>query len=292
MAGGEGSRFAPLSTPEFPKQFLNLIDPNHSLFQQTLKRLEPISKSENFWITTNERYLALVEKQSPTLSRFRTIGEPYKKNTCPGIALVAKRCFESDPESLLIVLPSDHYIPEEQIFCNTLQKALDLAQKTKGIVTLGKTPTWPATQFGYIQSEENRVKRFVEKPNTSKAREYMNDGHYFWNLGMFIFPTRIFLGEVQKHLPELHEALAYHDNIQQFYELAPNISIDYGIMEKTDRAHMIEASFTWYDLGTWESLNDLVQKEKIRLDPKIGRMLQEQLTNLHSAKIAPIARQV
>ena len=289
MAGGEGTRFAPLSTPKFPKQFIGLTDSDRSLFQLSVDRILTQFDVESLWVTTNARYKSIIKDQTPEIPEKQAFGEPYKKNTAPGIAWVAKRCYDTDPKSILAVLPSDHHIIPANTFCATLQRASQIAEAIGAIVILGKKPTRPATEYGYIQVDKTQnpkkffaVQQFVEKPDLAKAKNYVEAGNYFWNLGMFIFPTKLLLEEVQKHLPEIYQSLQKSKTIEEYYQDIPSISFDYGIMEKTKKALMLPAEFKWYDLGTWEGLRDLTEKENIKLPENVCHIMREQLRHTSS----------
>lgn len=284
MAGGDGTRFAPLSTPEFPKQFHYLTNPNRSVLQQCFDYLQQDFKPTQIWVTTSERHRKLATDQLPTVPTDQIIGEPIKKNTAPGIAYVAQCCYQKQPESILITLSSDLYVPEPSKLCEILIQAAHLAREKNRIVVLGKRPTRPATQFGYIQTGDivssvqsaYIVRRFVEKPDQKTAESYCQGEGFYWNSGIFVAPTKLLLEEIARHLPSLARALQEKDRAQCF-GLAPNISIDYGLMEKTDRALMIPIHFDWYDLGTWESLNDLVEKENTILPPQVLQIMNKHL---------------
>jgi mannose-1-phosphate guanylyltransferase len=216
MAGGEGTRFAPLSTPERPKQFLNMVG-SETFIQQTRRRVAELVEPENIYVATNERYVGFVRNQLSDIPDGNIIPEPVKRNTAPCIAYSARLIQSRDPEAVIVVLPSDHVILEPQQFVVAVGRAVRVAVDNKKLVTLGITPKWPATEYGYIKAETLigrsgtgafSVKRFVEKPDLLTARRYIQEGGFYWNSGMFIWTAENLLTEVAAHLPEMHELLA------------------------------------------------------------------------------------
>lgn len=272
LAGGEGTRFAPMSTPERPKQFLALVG-NKSLIRQTADRIQPVISAQRSWVATNDRYLALVSEHLPDMPTDHIIGETQKKNTAPAIALAAMCLHRQDPNAVMVVLPSDHVILNESEFLTVLQRAIHAATQSDVLVTLGITPEWASPSYGYIEQGTAlpegmfRVKRFVEKPDVATAQTYLKAGTYTWNSGMFVWRTAVILDEIKRHLPKMSELLnSLHwegvtpsrSEIARYFEAVDSISIDYGIMEKSDRVVMTPANMGWNDVGTWDSLKALV----------------------------------
>lgn len=271
MAGGEGTRFQPLSTPQKPKQFLNLLDPKISLIQQTYDRLISFIDGQNIWVATNARYVDLIREQLPKIDAQNIILETEKKNTGPCLAWACHQIFKTDEKAVVVATPADHFITPTKKFREALTKALKLAQDKNAVVTLGIIPTTPSTQYGYIHRKE---KKFIEKPDTVRAKEYLASGDYYWNSGIFIFPVKKMLEEIQKHLPEIFSLLKTSKNSQDFFEKAPSISIDYGVMEKLGEIFVLEADFIWSDVGTWENLAKLSKEQKIKLPEEVTRILK------------------
>ena len=292
LAGGEGTRFQPVSTPDKPKQFLNLVHPEKSMMQQTWERAATLAKPQDIWIATNERYVPLIKKDLPQAMESHIIGETQKKNTAPAIALVTWMLANKDPDTILVVFPSDHFIDDTNLFSQTIQTAVDAAKKFQGIVTLGIIPREASTQYGYIHRGKEldtvrklfQVRGFTEKPIRHRADKFLADGNYFWNSGMFIFPVGLMKEEMIRCHPPIAEALAglkdfppKREFLEWFFETVSSISIDYAVMEKTDRAMMIPASFFWSDVGSWEGLAELSKKQPIVIPAEIKAAMTAEL---------------
>lgn len=287
LAGGEGTRFAPLSTPDRPKQFLPLVS-DQSLIRQTADRIQPLIPNMHWWVATNARYLSQVREHLPEVPETHVIGETHKKNTAPAIALAAMCLHRQDPDAVMVVLPSDHVIIDEDGFRTIVQRAITFATQHDVLVTLGIMPTWASPEYGYIErgvAEESgifRVKRFVEKPNTDTAETYLKAGTYSWNSGMFVWRTATILEEIQVHLPDVHHLLQTIEwqgdhptpaAIHHYFETVASVSIDYGIMEKSDRAVVLPASIGWNDVGTWESLKVLADSGAVHVPPNVQKLI-------------------
>lgn len=302
MAGGVGSRFWPFSRNDRPKQFLDFFGTGRSLLQMTVDRFRPLVPIENMLIVTNIAYKQLILEQVPDLEEKQILCEPARRNTAPCIAyavshiramclrkagLTAQTQDWSRPELQvnMVVAASDHLILEEDVFRATITKAFDFVAANKAILTLGMQPTRPETGYGYIQyikGESNDiqhpiegifpVKTFTEKPNLEMAKIFLESGDFLWNSGIFIWSLQT-ISEAFRHLlPEVAdrfregELLMGTDKeeafIEEIFPKCPNISIDYGIMEKAKNVHVLPSSFGWSDLGTWGSLYELSQKDE------------------------------
>lgn len=292
MAGGEGVRFYPLSTPEKPKQFLSFWG-GRTFIQQTYDRISNLVPSSNIYIATNKRYVRHVKRQLPDIPIRNIIGEPEKKNTAPCIAYASTVISERDREAVMVVLPSDHVITDEREFRKIIERAVYIAIARDVLVTLGIRPTWPSDCYGYIRMGQmieddpdgqwhvNIVDEFIEKPSVHKAEMYVRDDRFVWNSGMFIWKVSLILAEIERHLPAMRRLLdKYLDRseIGDFFHEVEGISIDYGVMEKSRRVVTIPCNIGWSDIGTWESLYNLTRSEKIRLDPHIEKVMTEQLS--------------
>jgi len=269
MAGGEGTRFAPLSTPEKPKQFLNFIG-NGSFIQQTRNRALALVPNERIIIATNKRYIPIVQEQLPDIPYDNLIAEPLKKNTAPCIAYASRMILERDPQAAIVVLPSDHVILKSDKFEWVIKHAVQVARKDKKLITIGIRPDRPATEYGYIQSSNTNhneegnavsITSFVEKPDEERAKQYLNEGKYVWNSGMFIWTADALLAEISVHLPAMYQLLNEYSTdekfLTRFFNKVQPVSIDYGVMEKTDRGVVISCDLGWSDIGTWEGLHRL-----------------------------------
>lgn len=274
MAGGVGSRFWPRSRKAKPKQLLNIFGQN-SMIRETYKRISSFVKPENVFVITNKLQSQLIKADLPELPKENVIAEPVGKNTAPCVAVSAKIINSKSKDSVIITLPADHLIENQKEFEHLFLKGAKFAFENEALLTFGITPTRPETGYGYInydKSKENngvyRVKRFVEKPDLETAKEYLERGDYLWNSGMFIWRSDIILEEVKKYLPETHSLLTklkkenYDNIIEEIYPKFKNVSVDYGIMEKSDRVFVIEGNFGWSDVGSWESVYELSAKDE------------------------------
>ncbi|MGH4139624.1 mannose-1-phosphate guanylyltransferase [Clostridium sp.] len=281
MAGGKGTRFWPLSTVEKPKQFLNLIGED-TMIQMSVKRLEKLIPLERIFIVTGTRYMDLVRKQLPKLPYRNIIIEPVGKNTAPCIALSAFHINKIYEDATIAVLPSDHLIKNEENFLKVLNSASKFVDKNKeAIVTIGIKPDRPETGYGYINyshinsiingCEIKAVKKFVEKPDIHKAKEYLEDGNYLWNGGMFIWKVANILRLTRKYLINTFEVLSeiaatreedYHRVLEEKYNNVDSISVDFGIIEKAEDIYVIPGDFGWDDVGTWDSVERYRVKDK------------------------------
>lgn len=266
MAGGEGTRFYPLSTPDRPKQFLNFI--GHKTFiRQTFDRVTPLVPAENIYVSTNEKYVALVEEQIPELSIDRIIAEPFKRNTAPALAYCSALIRHRDSDAAIICLPSDHHIENEDGFRKALVQAVAIAGDGY-LVMLGMEPTWASPEYGYICPSEkgaewSHARRFAEKPDKQKAEKYQKEG-YLWNSGIFIWKASVFFCELKLYAPDCAARLdAYqigYKFMREYFRTAPAISIDYAVMEKSEKVAVIPISVGWSDVGTWESVHRLMDQ--------------------------------
>ena len=277
MAGGIGSRFWPVSTTELPKQFHDMLGSGKTLLQQTFSRLNKMIPAENIQILTNERYLKLCLEQLPAISEDQIVLEPAMRNTAPCILLAALKIYKKNPDALLIVAPSDHWIEDEISFQKDVEICFEACAKRNILVTLGIQPTFANTGYGYIESEQNtdsdlkKVNQFTEKPNYETAKGFLEAGNYFWNAGIFIWSIGSILAAFEELMPSMF--LLFSEGIPKLntsnevnfikshYEKAENISIDYGILEKANNVFVKQATFDWNDLGTWGALHDKLEKD-------------------------------
>lgn len=282
LAGGSGSRLWPLSREHYPKQFLTLRG-KESLLQRTARRMLEVVSPEKLFILTTDNYLHDVKSQLDKSLHGNIILEPSRRNTAPAIALALKYAIEkrgAGDEDVVLVMPADHVIEPEEIFLEAVKKAAVQAKNGK-IVTFGIEPTRAETGFGYIKKgkalDDNHfvVDRFVEKPDQITADGYLQEGGYLWNGGMFAFTVGTMLSEMQQHLPEVVQS--YDDLVKSFASLS-NMSLDYGIMEKSDKAAVIPLSLSWSDLGSWENIYELFEKDSAQ-NVKVGNVLEHNCHN-------------
>ena len=277
MAGGVGSRFWPVSTEEFPKQFHDMLGTGDTLIQKTFNRLAKLIPQENIFILTNERYNDLVFEQLPTVTKRQVVLEPAMRNTAPCILYASLKIQKENPDAIMIVAPSDHWIEDETTFSNNVQQAFDFCSKNDALMTLGIQPTFPNTGYGYIEFDKTTfndiksVNQFREKPDYETAKEFISQGNFLWNAGIFMWSVKSVVAAFQNNQPVLYELFKSglskyntdqeYDFIQENYAKSENISVDYAIMETSKNVYVIAAEFDWNDLGTWGSLYDKLDKD-------------------------------
>lgn len=277
MAGGVGSRFWPMSTKENPKQFHDMLGKGRTLIQKTLDRLSLSIPEENIMISTNTNYSDLVLTQLNNITKNQLILEPCMRNTAPCILYAALKIHSQNPDGVMIIAPSDHWIEDERTFTSSIEKAFEFSAANDVLMTLGISPDSPNTGYGYIQFDEynadiKKVKKFTEKPNLETAQKFVDSGEYLWNAGIFIWSVKSILASFKKQLPEMYSLLKKGEDlfnteneatfIESNYSKAENISIDFGIMEKATNVYTIPVEFGWNDLGTWGSLYQKLSKDE------------------------------
>lgn len=283
MAGGVGSRFWPVSRNAKPKQFLDFFGTGVSFLQQTYNRFAKIIPAENIIVVTSEQYGELVKEQLPQMLPENILLEPHRRNTAPCIAYATYKLQKKDPDATVVVAPSDHLIINEDIFLNTISCALEYAQEHNDLFTLGIKPNRPETGYGYIQINKDRVRQagasqiysvrtFTEKPDLELAKVFVSSGEFLWNSGIFVWNVNAIAQELETYLPDIanqfKDIVPYYYTseeeayIKSIYESCNGISIDYGVMEKTSRGWVFETSFGWSDVGTWEALYHLGEKDE------------------------------
>ena len=278
MGGGIGSRFWPYSRKNLPKQFLDFFGTGRSLIQQTFDRYKKIVPIENIFITTNVLYKELIQEQLPELDKSQILLEPTRRNTAPCIAWASYHIKKLNPNANVIVAPSDHLILKEDEFKDAILKGLEFVSNSPQLLTLGIKPNRPETGYGYIQIEEEKqgeffkVKTFIEKPQLEFAKVFVESGEFYWNSGLFMWNVNTIIKANEALLPELTSKLAPGKDVygtvqeKQFidenFPACPNVSIDFGIMEKADNVYVSLGDFGWSDLGTWGSLYDLSPKDE------------------------------
>lgn len=279
MAGGIGSRFWPMSTPEKPKQFLDVLGIGKSLIQMTYERLRKIVPSSNIYIVTNEGYKTLVLNQLPELKQEQVLTEPVRKNTAPCIAYAAAKIHSVNPDARLLISPADHLILQEGNFEASINAALTAADQGR-IATIGIKPSRPDTGYGYIEFHQNAntapnnilpVVQFREKPDLTTAKTFVESGNFYWNAGIFIWKTSTVLNALKVYQPDLYALFcgdlswynteSEEENKNKAFHNCADISIDYAVMEYADNIDVVLASFDWSDLGTWGSLVDHLKKD-------------------------------
>lgn len=271
LAGGKGTRLYPLSRSNNPKQFLKVFN-EESFLVNTVRRVEPLVCKENIFVVTNKEYIDKIQGELSEIQKENIFVEPSNKETATCIGLAASKLLKKDKDAVMIVLPSDHYIQGEKTFLDTLKSGVELAERRRGLVTIGISPNRPETGYGYIEMgdpvtnnmETYKVARFTEKPNLEVAKDFLLKGTYLWNSGMFIWRADVFLREMKKYLPKMHDALSEiymhigendeEEVIENQYKIIDGISVDFGIMQKTRKAYVIKSEFQWDDIGSFTAL--------------------------------------
>ena len=279
MAGGKGERFWPKSRIRCPKQFLSLTGDGETMLQKTFQRISGFVEPAHIFIVTNGEYMPLVREQLPDVPEENLLAEPAPRNTAPCISLAAAVIAKRYGDATMIVLPADHLVRHEEICADVLLRAASAAAETDALVTIGITPTYPETGYGYIAFSRAKnlprgvyhVDSFKEKPDIETARSYVNSGDYLWNSGMFVWKTNVFLEAVRKHLPAAYEITEelqsacdtpdFENVLQKRFPDMPSISVDFGILEKAERICTIPGSFGWDDVGSWPALRRVAKTD-------------------------------
>lgn len=298
MAGGVGSRFWPMSTPERPKQFIDVMGCGRTFLQMTFDRFKGLIPPENVWVVTSFRYFELVKQQLPEIPVGNILLEPCRRNTAPCIAYVSWRVKKQDPKANLVVSPSDHMVTDVVEFQRVIGEALAFTEKSDAILTLGMKPSRPETGYGYIQTDYSHpapanhdiyeVVAFKEKPNLELAEEYVKQREFLWNAGIFVWRAetivanlRIFQPEISEVFDRLLPVLGTQDEqeaVNDAFPTCPDISVDYAILEKAEEVYVMPADFGWSDVGTYGSLHTLL-KQDIDGNATVGERVE-----LHDSK--------
>ena len=273
MAGGIGSRFWPLSTPEYPKQFIDILGCGRTLIQLTVDRFKGICPMTNFWVVTNAAYVEIVRQQLPDIPETHILAEPAARNTAPCIAWACWRIKAEDPEANVVVTPADAVVMNPEEFRRVIKNALDFTAESDAIVTIGIKPSRPETGYGYVESadavsgEVRKVAAFKEKPALEVAERYVKAGNYLWNAGIFVWNVNTITAAIQTYKPNIAadmERMKTYDDVKAIFPQCEKISIDFAVMEPAaadGKVYTHPADFGWSDLGNWASLYDKLQHD-------------------------------
>lgn len=280
MAGGVGSRFWPLSTPDFPKQFIDILGCGRTLIQLTVDRFKGIAPIDNFWVVINSKYLDIVKEQIPGIPESHILAEPEARNTAPCIAWACWKIMAEDENANIVVTPSDAVVMNPEKFRHVINNALDFTTESNAIVTIGIKPTRPETGYGYVQFSEpvkgdiNKVVVFKEKPTLEMAKEYLADGHYLWNAGIFVWNVQTIFKSITNYnnqiaglMNRIAKSFGSSEErqvVEGLFPLCEKISIDYAVMEPASKDGIVfthPADFGWSDLGNWASLYEKLNKD-------------------------------
>lgn len=276
MAGGVGSRLFPISTPERPKQFIDLLKVGKTMIQMTVERFLPVCPIEHFWVVTSEKYIRFIREQIPGIKPSHILAEPQARNTAPCIAYACTKIAAHYPNVNIVVTPSDAFVADNAAFVDTINTALEFTTQNSRIVTLGIVPTRPATEYGYIEAGKTvvrpikKVLSFKEKPSREIAEEYFRMGKYLWNAGIFVWNQATIDAQLRKFAPQIMhqmDKIAEHlykddesDALRVYFPQCEKISIDYAVMEKSKDIFTIPCTFAWSDLGSFEALEEIQSK--------------------------------
>jgi mannose-1-phosphate guanylyltransferase len=273
MAGGIGSRFWPLSTPEYPKQFIDILGCGRTLIQLTVDRFKGICPMQNFWVVTNAAYVEIVRQQLPDIPENHILAEPAARNTAPCIAWACWRIKAEDPEANVVVTPADAVVMNPEEFRRVIKNALDYTTESDAIVTIGIKPSRPETGYGYVESSDaikgeiKKVAAFKEKPQLEVAERYVKAGNYLWNAGIFVWNVNTITVAIQTYKPNIAadmERMKTTADVQTIFPQCEKISIDFAVMEPAaadGKVYTHPADFGWSDLGNWASLYDKLQHD-------------------------------
>lgn len=290
MAGGIGSRFWPLSTPEYPKQFIDILGCGRTLIQLTVDRFKDICSDKNFWVVTNEKYVDIVKEQIPIIPESHILAEPVARNTAPCIAWACWRIHQEDAEANIVVTPSDAVVMNPMEFKRVINSALRFTEDKTAIVTIGIKPNRPETGYGYVEASEkviddiHQVVAFKEKPNKETAEAYLADGNYLWNAGIFVWNVRTIMEAMRRYKPGIAidmDAIIANDSVQTIFPQCEKISIDYAVMEPAAVDGIVythPADFGWSDLGNWQSLHEKLKKDECN-NASIGNVIFHECSN-------------
>lgn len=277
MAGGIGSRFWPMSTPEYPKQFVDVMGCGKTMIQMTVERFAPLCPKENVWIVTSAAYVDIVRRQLPGIPKGNILAEPCARNTAPCIAYACWKIRVKHPVANIMITPADAMVTDAEEFRNVMRSALKFTAEGKRIVTVGINPTRPETGYGYIQTQFSDnlilpVTSFKEKPSLDIAKLYLAAGHYLWNAGIFVWTLDTIVESLRHFTPDLAEQMdkmskyfytrRETEMVEDIFPTCEKISIDYAVMEKADYIYTIKGDFGWSDVGTWGSLWTLLPHDE------------------------------
>lgn len=279
MAGGVGSRFWPVSIPECPKQFIDVLGTGRSLLQLTVDRFKIAILMENIWVVTSQKYFNLVREQIPEVKEEQILLEPCMRNTAPCLAYVSWKIKKNNPNANVVISPADHIVIDIAEFDRVIKLGLDFIEKDSHILTLGIMPNRPETGYGYIKAGNNissnvpiKVDSFKEKPDLQTATEYIKEGGYYWNAGIFFWNIDTIVKSFREYTPDIAQIFDRLDNylytedeqvkVNKLFPECQNISIDYAIMENANNVYVLPCSFGWSDLGTWGALHKQLTRDK------------------------------
>ncbi len=285
LVGGKGKRLRPISSLSTPKAFLSITKDKKTMFRRTIERIRRLVPSKNILVIANKAHAKLVRQDFPEIDVKNLILEPLSRNTAPAIYLAALVLKSRHEDAIMVVLPTDQYMIDKEKYLSSIKKGIDFVEEHRdSILVLGVEPKFPSTHFGYIKltthnsklktNSISRVERFTEKPNLDTAKRYVRSRKYLWNTGAFIFTRDTISMNIRRFASDIYERLQGTQNINKIYKKLPDISIDYAVMEKADDIYCIKGSYRWRDMGTFDSIREILKKESIDSILKDGKMIK------------------
>lgn len=281
LVGGKGKRLRPLSTDIKPKAFLSITRDGKTMFGRTVERISRMIPNSNIMVVANSTHKNLVKKCFNGIKEDNLLLEPVSRNTGPAVAYASATLNARDPDAILVVLPADHYITRTKDYLKVLKRGIDFARDNDVIVSIGIDPESPSTEYGYIRihcktktKRVCKVEKFTEKPDFKTARGYINSGHYLWNSGIFIFRSSVMLGLIKLYAPKINSVLQDRSGVAKVYSRFPDISLDYSIMEKVHNVYCVRGDYGWKDVGSFESLKEVLRRESRRFVEKGGKVVK------------------
>lgn len=282
LIGGKGKRLAPLSTEDMPKAFLSVTKDRKSMFRRTIDRLTKLIPHKNIIVVANKSHSELVRRDAPEIGRNNILLEPVSRNTAPAIFLAASTLKKESGDAVIVVLPTDQYITDEDKYVDAVGKGIDFVKNNSdAIVVIGIRPDHPETGFGYVRMPDNldhsskifKVEEFTEKPDLEVAEEYLRSGKYLWNTGAFIFKADTLLREIGRFAPDISVKMDFED-LERSYKDVPDISIDYAVIENADNVYCAEGAFGWMDMGSFDNLKKILVREGREFVEKDGKVMK------------------
>jgi len=269
LVGGKGKRLMPLSTSKKPKAFLSVTKDYKTMFKRTIDRISRFARSSDIIVVANKMHSKLVTTDFPKIEKENLLLESASRNTAPAIAYAASSLVSRGIDPVMVIVPTDQYIIDESSYFDTIKIGVEFAAENDALVVLGVKPRFPSTQFGYIKIDEPehrvqnvfKVTKFTEKPDSKVAWRYFNDRQYLWNTGAFVFRASAILNAMKRYAPKVYNAVQGLERIGSGYKTAPDISIDYAVLEKADNIYCVRGTYAWQDMGSFKSITDILKRE-------------------------------
>jgi len=281
LIGGKGKRLRPLSTDVKPKAFLSITRDGKTMFTRTVERASLIVPESKIVVVANASHKRLVKKYFRGIKKGNLLLEPVSRNTAPAVAYASSVLNARDAGAILVVLPADHYVTRMKDYIKTLTRGIEFAKDNEAVIVIGISPESPSTEYGYIRIHRRvkgdgayKVEKFTEKPDIKTAKGYINNGNYLWNSGVFIFRASVMLELIKLYAPRINSVLADKAGAEKAYQKFPDISLDYSIIEKAHNVYCVKGDYGWKDVGSFESLKEVLKRESRRFIEKDGKVVK------------------